>query len=118
MKRRRLTAAEKATVWARQRFRCACGCGGKLTDGPVEYDHVLPLSLCGEDAIGNIEALLASCHRTKKTPADLRRLAKAKRQKRAHEEGRGRARKGRPLVSRGFDRTWRRRFDGTTERRV
>lgn len=118
MKRRRLTAAEKAEVWKRQDFRCACGCGARLTSGPVEYDHALPLSLGGADALANIEALMAVCHRTKKTPADLTRLAKAKRQAAYHLTGRSRARKGRALVSRGFDKKLRRRFDGTIERRA
>ena len=110
MKRRRLTAAQKAAIIARQVNTCGCGCGGDLTGQPVEYDHALPLGLTGADSLDNLQALLIACHRAK-TKADVRRIAKAKRQARYHETGRSRARRGPPMQGRGF--TGWRRFNGS-----
>lgn len=56
----------------------------------AEFDHVVPLGLGGGNDPNNWAALCPYCHK-RKTRADLRRIAKAKRQRRYHETGRSRA---------------------------
>lgn len=109
MKRRRLSIAARTAILERQVYTCGCGCGGDLRGQAVEWDHAIPLALTGADSIDNLQALLVACHR-KKTKADVRRIAKARRQARYHETGRSRARRGPPLQGRGF--TGWRKFNG------
>ena len=113
MTRRRLTKAEKAAMIEAQGFKCGCGCGAPVgMDGHGE--HGLPVALGNDakpDSIWRVE-----CH-GRKTKADRARIAKADRQRRKMEQGRGRARKGAPLQSRGFDKRYRKRMDGTVEAR-
>ena len=54
-------------------------CDGELS-GAIEWDHVIPLGLGGADEIENIQAVHAVCHLHLKTKADVKRIAKAKRQ--------------------------------------
>lgn len=115
-RRRKLTPTQKAEIVARQNGRCAI-CGDELRD-PVEWDHVVPLSMGGADDPANIQCLHLRCHRDVKCKADARALAKAKRLERFMETGRHRQRKSRPIQSRGFDKRFKRRFDGTVERKV
>lgn len=113
MTRRRLTPSQKAQILERQAWTCGCGRGCDLRGQAVEYDHMIPLALGGADSLENLQALLVPCHRGAggKTAADVKRIAKAKRQQKFHETGRSRARKGPPMQSRGF--TGWRRFDGS-----
>lgn len=96
-------------------------CGVSIDNRPSHFDHVQPWQLEGKSTLANCMLLCAvapdSCH-AKKTREDVARIAKAKRQKLHHETGRSRARRGRPLQSRGFDRTLRKRMDGTVTKRV
>lgn len=110
MTRRRISAADKRMLWDRQCGTCNCGCGGELVPGQVDVEHQIPLALGGPDTLENMSLWLRSCHRLK-TKADVRRIAKAKRQQKHHETGRSRARKGPAMRSRGF--TGWRRFDGS-----
>lgn len=97
---------------------CCLGCGQSLRY--VEYDHVIPLSLGGSNNLDNWAALCPACHRNK-TREDLRRLAKAKRQRRYHETGRSRApSRFKPFsgaAPRGFDKDHTRHMNGTVTRR-
>lgn len=71
-----------------QKGQCL-SCGAALI--AVEFDHIIPLGLGGENTPDNWAALCPGCHKTK-TRADVKRIAKAKRQRRFHETGRSRAR--------------------------
>lgn len=115
-RRRKLTQAQKAEILAAQNNRCTI-CGEDLFL-PVEWDHVAPLSMGGADDPANIQCLHLRCHRDVKCKADARALAKAKRLERFMETGRHRNRKSRPIQSRGFDKRFRKRMDGTVERKV
>jgi len=114
-KRRRLTPSQRAAIIERQGGLCALS-GEPLEGRKVEYDHERPLSMGGEDTLDNLRAVTAEAHLAK-TCGDLARLAKAKRCERFMAEGRHRKRRGRPLQSRGFDKSLRKRMDGTVERR-
>lgn len=114
--RRRPSAALRELILLMQEFRCL-GCARPLE--AVEFDHVLPLGLGGDNGPENWAALCATCHR-QKTVEDIKRIAKAERQRRYHETGKGRALRagafsvnGFVLRSRGFDRAWRRHLNGS-----
>lgn len=111
--RRTLTPREKLKVMKRQGWRCGCGCGGAVWPGcRCIWDHILPRALYGTEQLANFQCLLAWCDKVK-TKADRARIDKADRQHRAHTEGRGKARKGRPLT----DPRYRRKVNGETVRR-
>jgi len=102
--RRRLSPKARASILSAHGNVCsACG-----ASGPLELDHILPLALGGEGGPGNLIPLCAPCHRGAgaKTAKDVGMIAKAKRQARFHQTGRGKARKGRPLKGKGFTQ-WR-----------
>lgn len=91
---------------------CCLSCEAVLAD--VEFDHIIPLGLGGDNSPENWAAVCPSCHKIK-TGADLKRMAKAKRQRRYHETGRSRAKTnfapfGGP--PRGFSATKRRHING------
>ena len=105
----------KQEILEAQQGRCLA-CDTPLAE--VDFDHTIPLGLGGCNTPDNWAALCRRCHR-KKTAADLRRIAKAKRQRRYHETGRSRSPKtwGPFGPNRGFDRDWRRHVDGHVTRR-
>ena len=70
--RRRLTAHEKRIVAARAGWICAA-CG-QMLDETYEVDHVVSLSLGGEDSIDNCQPLHAACHRRKTLRDEIARL--------------------------------------------
>ena len=80
----------------------------------LQLDHVIPLALGGKDQDDNIEALCAP-HHLAKTKLDVRMIAKAKRIERSINPETRKAK--RPIRSRGWDKTKRRKFDGSIEER-
>ena len=79
-------------------------CRRALSD--VEFDHVVPLGLGGDNERLNLVALCPDCNKIK-TRLDLKRIAKAERQRLHHETGRSRR-----SPSRGFPTHLRKRLDG------
>ena len=110
--RRNFTPATRKAAYERAQGRCQ-GCGCDLTGKRWDCDHVLPDWLGGRPVLENAEVLCAgsraTCH-GKKTAADVKRIAKTRRQRRYHETGRSHRHAVRPMRSRGFQ-GWR-RFDG------
>lgn len=97
-KRRPMTAARRARILRLRGAVCAhpeCD----RSEG-LEIDHVLPLELGGSDDDDNLEPLCPVHHR-RKTRADIKRIAKARRI-RKKEAGEVRAKK--PIRSRPFAR--------------
>lgn len=59
--------------------KCACGCGQKVGGANgLEWDHITPLAMGGEDTIENLQPLTRMCHRAK-TATDKKHIAKAHR---------------------------------------
>jgi 5-methylcytosine-specific restriction endonuclease McrA len=120
MNRRKLTPAQKAEIVEQQGGMCFA-CSEPLDDdpalGPTEYDHVVALALGGADEPDNICAMHQRCHRGHdgKTSQDIRMIRKADRQGKKHRGEH--KRRGRPLQSRGFDKRWRKKMDGSVEPR-
>jgi 5-methylcytosine-specific restriction enzyme A len=113
-KRRYLSKADKSAVRLRQDFHCACGCGKPLT-GAIEYDHELALDLGGTNDLSNFRALMADCHR-EKSKADAKLIAKGRRIRRKAAGTFNVNRKR--LVSRGFQKSFRRKMDGSVVERT
>ncbi len=72
--RKRLTAAEKATLLERQQRNCAC-CNesliwdiidGKPVYGPMIDEHIIPLELGGSNELANRELRCVPCAKQKK----------------------------------------------------
>lgn len=55
---------------------CGCKLGG--SHSRIEWDHIIPLEMRGEDAIDNLQPLCTACHK-RKTKTDKGHIAKAKR---------------------------------------
>lgn len=113
-KRRYLTAKERATMHAEQDGLCA-GCLAKITVSDCIAEHWFPVAL-GNDK--KPDCLLCRPCADKKTNgtkatsygSDKHGIAKTKRLRGETKQG-----PKKNIQSRGFDKTLRRRFDGTVE---
>jgi len=107
MTRRRFS--EKAYLERLLEFAGKCACCDCKAGGAagLEWDHVIPLAMGGDDTIDNLEPLCRLCHRAK-TKTDVGHIAKAKRMQ---KRGMGIKRQ-----SRGGFQSWR-KFDGTIVKR-
>ena len=114
----------KKQILEAQGFVCL-SCDRSLFE--VEFDHVVPLGLMGDNKPGNWAALCPKCHR-KKTASDLRAIAKAKRLRRREEATRAPPDAGagasaeasagaHGAAKRGFDRRYRKHINGVVTRR-
>lgn len=113
MTRRRFPKSVKTAAFERAMGRCEC-CTAYLYVGKFHYDHIQPDGLLGEPTLENCRVLCIACHGVKTAREDIPRMAKADRQKARHEGTRKPSR--RPMDgSRGS--RWRKRMDGTVERR-
>lgn len=106
MKRKRLTKARRAEILKAQ-GGCCVSWGCTETRNLIE-EHSTVFAWTGEQAD---QLMCAACHK-EKTRLDMGRIAKVKRiQKREA----GLTKKKRPIRSRGFDKTRRKKMDGTVE---
>ncbi|MEM6622975.1 MAG: HNH endonuclease signature motif containing protein [Pseudomonadota bacterium] len=104
MTRRRFSARDLTTRLLEFNGKCAdCSCKTGGSNG-LEWDHIIPLMLGGDDELENLQPLCKACHRAK-TKTDQGHIAKSKRM-----QQRAMGVKKQPK-GRGF-RGWR-RFDGT-----
>ena len=118
MTRKRLSPKQRAALFAAHKGRChLCGERIEATEG-WQADHVHALALGGRDDVSNLAPAHVNCHRrktsgTKATTAgsDIHAIAKVKR----ILKGKTPKRK---IPSKPFDKTWRRKMDGTVERRA
>ena len=107
--RRVLTDAERMEIHERQDRRCP-GCSVTLARVAVEYDHIDPHWISGNEDLSNFRALCVPCHKAK-TKADKGDIAKAKRRqsmlvgaerKPSRLKSRNEWPKGKRLQSKGF----------------
>ena len=90
---------------------CACKVGGPAG---LEWDHIIPLELGGEDAIGNLQPLCKVCHKAK-TRGDVRAIRKAERMR---QRTAGIKRTVRSVIPGSKASGWKRKLDGTVARRT
>jgi hypothetical protein len=130
-KRRKLTKGQREDILVRQRWLCEICRQPIARSDKIEWDHVQPLALGGTDELANICAVHSPCHKLKthgakrdryelshadhRLGSDFFRIAKVKRIKRKlAKDWRPNRRK---IKSRGFDKTLRRKMDGTVEKK-
>ena len=76
-KRRSLMTGEKTQIKKRQKYKCA-KCGMDISKlARVDYDHIKPIALGGDNSLSNFQALCPNCH-AEKTQMDRVQIAKAK----------------------------------------
>lgn len=111
--RKSFTKAQRARAFAAAGGRCAL-CGEKII-GPWEIDHVLEHDLGGKHDPSNWRVLHKACHQ-KRTSDRAPVLAKVHR---LHDEHFGEPEPSkRPIPNRPFNKTLRKKVNGTVERRV
>lgn len=110
--RKAFTQKQRAQAFLNAGGRCE-RCLTKLT-GTWELDHIVSLWMGGAHEPSNWQCLCVACHRCNKTPADAKARAKVKRiEKKADPV----TRKPSRMQSRGFDKSIRRKMNGTIERK-
>jgi len=109
--REEFPARVRLAAWNRERGHCQ-ECGSKITRG-VEYDHIVPTAIGGPPTEANCAVLCSPCHSLKTTKTDVPAIAKTRRviAKVAKAERRKRPMAGSKASG------WRKRMDGTVERR-
>ena len=112
MSRAEFSAKTKAEAARRANGHCE-GCTRKLASGDFHYDHIIPDQLGGENGIGNCQVLCRSCHSLKTGKQDVPTIAKAKRRERSHLG----IKTSRNPMPGSRNSPFKRRMDGTTERR-
>ena len=110
---RTFSKSVRLQAWQRSQGKCEC-CSAKLYPSAFEYDHVLPHGLGGKSTLENCEVLCRACHSVKTHGNDRPQICKADRQRAAHLGIK--TKKGRPMAGTKAS-GWRRRMNGTVERR-
>ena len=109
MTRREFPRKVMVAAFRRADGRCeGAECGARLTVGKFRYDHIVPDALGGEPTLENCQVICMACD-SQKTPADLTRLAKAKRIEARHVGAKPRA--SRPMPG-GRGSRWKRKVGG------
>lgn len=102
----------KVAAFERANGQCQ-GCTAPLAVGKFHYDHKLPWWLGGPSSLWNCQVLCVNCHEAKTAGEDIPRIAKAKRSQAKHVG----AKKARRPMFGSRASGWRKRMDGTVERR-
>jgi len=114
-KRKPLTTRERIELFRAHNGVC-CICGGKINVGETWWDeHERALALGGTNDADNRGPAHEICARAK-TKKDMQMIAKAKRLEAKHFGAKS-ARKGAPIPGSKAS-GWKRKLDGTTERRT
>ena len=110
---RRMSTSRRARIFTAAKGIChLCGSAIDGTREPWEAEHVIALEISGDDSDDNLRPAHVACHKAK-TKDDAGRIAKAKRVAAKHV---GAFRPRNPLPG-GRQSKWRKRMDGTVERR-
>lgn len=104
--------ATKAAAFLRSKGRCECGCGDKIIDGHVEYDHKIEVALGGDNSLENCVVMRTKCH-SRKSRERAGPLAKVRRIK---ERNMGLRKTARPLPG-SKSSGWKHKMSGEWERR-
>ena len=109
-KRKPLTRVQFATLILKQEGRCGCGCGKRLQADAIIDEHLVALDFLGGNELDNRSLWDRDCSKAK-TARDLSAAAKGKRIR--GETGNGRKQ---PIPSRGFNKTLRKKMNGSVVR--
>ena len=113
-KRQEFSRKTKAEAFARAGGKCE-NCGVKIRPGNgPEYDHIIPDAVDGGNDLTNCKVLCVNCHGVKTNKSDKPAIAKTAAIRDKHIGAF--VKSGRPLP--GTKRSgWKKRMDGTVERR-
>lgn len=113
--RKALTKFEFAQLVLEQEGRCGCGCGQKLVfeAGQIRDEHLHQMATGGGNELTNRSLWCLDCAKGK-DKKDARARAKVRSLTKATKKSQKPKSK---LQSRGFDKTLRKKFDGTVERK-
>jgi hypothetical protein len=94
MSRLEFTNKTKNAAYKRSNGICEChrvpmlnrpqGCGQKLTEGRIRYEHIVPDEIRPDNSLENCAVLALGCWREKTDKYDLPTIAKSNRQRNAH----------------------------------
>lgn len=115
MTRRRISPSERVAIFHRFGGECHL-CGERIgLSERWDVEHVIPLEMGGDEAKGsaNLKPAHVNCHKTKSS-VDAWQLAKAKRNEARHIG----ADKPRSVIPGSKASGWKRKIDGTLERRL
>jgi 5-methylcytosine-specific restriction enzyme A len=112
MARKEFPARIKVAAYERAGGACE-GCSAPLRGKPAEYDHIVPAAFGGAPALDNCKVLCVPCHRGKTAERDIPEIAKSNRL-RARNAG---VKKRRHVLPGSRASKWKRKLDGTVERR-
>jgi len=113
--RKPLTRREFGFLILKQDGLCGCGCKRRLDFTKpklVTDEHLVPLFSQGANDLENRALWLTECS-TAKTAKEAPARAKVRRIEGGKTQADRRAQRGPTIKSRGFDKTWKRRMDGT-----
>jgi hypothetical protein len=125
MSRLEFTAKTKRAAYVRSGSICEChlvpmlnrpsGCGGKLAEGRVRYEHIVPAEMTRDNSLENCAALSLGCWREKTDHYDRKVIAKSNH---ARDRSRGiKTRRGRSSFQTNRDGPFKKKFDGSVVRR-
>ena len=109
--RREFSKSVKLAAFQRANGHCE-SCGQKIVT-VAQYDHAVPDALDGEPTLDNCQVLCGACHRRKTSDLDVPAIAKAVR---TNEKLMGLRRRG-PAMPGTKRSGWKKKLDGSTERR-
>jgi len=113
MTRKRFSASSYLARLLEFGGRCAeCKCKTGGSNG-LDWDHIIPLEMGGDDALANLQPLCKACHRAK-TATDIGHIAKGKRQT---QRSMGIKRTVRNPMPGSKNSKWKKMLDGTVVRR-
>jgi len=115
VRRNRLTKNQRIRLLEEQGGVCAC-CRLPSPNGVYEDDHIIALACGGSNDHCNRQLLCPPCHLEKTVGKDIVLAAKIKRQSLLTGQQARRKRRGKSsIVSRGFDKRFKKKLDGTVE---
>lgn len=113
--RKPLTRRQYAYLFFRQEGLCGCGQKMDALQDKITDEHIKPLSMGGSNDLENRALWLTKCTK-EKTAKEATVRAKSERQSGRKGQYARRRKNGPQIKSRGFDKSLRKRFDGTVER--
>jgi hypothetical protein len=124
MSRLEFTAKTKRAAFERSGGVCEChlvpmlhrpkGCGQKLAEGRIRYEHIVPAAMTRDNSLDNCAALSLGCWREKTDQYDRKVIAKSNH---TRDRARGIKGRGRSSFQTNRDGPFKKRLDGTVVRR-